>query len=143
MSELHKSPAGDWPSDAEIASRARAIFRDACQATDSAHAVRLGMARRKAANARGARSAARTWMPLAGGMAACCALAIGLAWLRPLMHGQPARTAASPAPIMAADASGAALDIGSSEVEVVQNLDFYRWLATQPSIAQSSSGSAR
>lgn len=143
MSELHKNPAGDWPSDAEIASRARAIFRDACQGTDSAHAVRLGLARRKATNVRTARSATRTWAPLAGGVAACCALAIGLVWLHPLMHDQPARPAASPAPIAASAASGAALDLGSSEVEVVQNLDFYRWLAAQPGIPQSSSGSAR
>ena len=127
------------PADAEIESRSRAIFRNACENTDSYHALRLGMARRKAAHVGKARVTSRVWAPMAGA-AACCALVIGVVWMNPAGQTGPAATAVSSTQI--ATGSGTAEDItpeiGSTQMEMVQDLDFYRWLAAQPAVAAAS-----
>lgn len=133
------------PSDHDVESRARAVFKQACKGADSYHTLRLGLARRKALNAGPARLATWLWAPLAGGAVACCALVIGLTVLHPFAGSQPATTAAtdmSSAPIVASANGGteAAVDLDSTQVDMVQNLDFYRWLAAQPDNAPAASG---
>ncbi|MGH8154780.1 MAG: hypothetical protein ACREP0_06020 [Rhodanobacteraceae bacterium] len=123
--------------------RARAILHDACLATDSARAARLGLARRKALDASAAHSTTRVWAPLAGGVAACCALAIGLVWMHPFAQSNTAHPVANTVPIAANDTGIATLDLGSGEVEVVQNLDFYSWLAAQQGAPRPSARSER
>ena len=118
-------------------SRGQRRFRNACQQTDSYHALRLGLARRKALNGVAARSALRLWAPLAGAVA-CCALVIGVVWLRPgdRLQASPPIATAMPAVASQGDAIP---DVGSSQMEVVQDLDFYRWLAAQPAMAAAAS----
>ena len=130
------------PSDHDVESRTRALFKNACESADSYHTLRLGLARRKALNAGPARFAPWLWAPLAGGAVACCALAIGLAFLHPFAIQQPAATAAASAPIVASAAGNAeaAVDLDNTQVDMVQNLDFYRWLATQQGGAPAASG---
>lgn len=142
MNTLPKNPGGKLPTDAEVAARARAILHDACLATDSVRATRLGLAHRKALNASAA-NPARVWAPLAGGLAACCALAIGLVWLYPFAQSNTAHPVADPAPIAASDTGIATLDLDNNEAAVVQNLDFYRWLAAQQGAPQPSARSER
>ncbi len=141
MNTMPGKKFNDLPNDAEVISRTRAIFRDACENTDSYHALRLGLARRKSVNAGNAGSMLRVWMPLAGA-AACCALVTGI-WLHPAARITPAATtAASSAPIVASQDNDDTLvpEVGSSQMEMVQDLDFYRWLAAQPSIASAAAG---
>jgi hypothetical protein len=130
------------PSDREVESRARALFQNACESADSYHTLRLGLARRKALNAGPARFAAWLWAPLAGGAVACCALAIGLAFLHPFANPQTAPTAATPAPIVASATvdTESTIDLDNTQVDMVQNLDFYRWLAAHPGSAPATSG---
>ena len=134
----------ELPCDAEIEARTRATFRAACEHTDSYHALRLGMARRKAVHVGKARAASRVWAPLAGAVA-CGALAIGISWMNPAPQTGPAATAVPLAP--AATGSGRAEDvtpeIGSTQMEMVKDLDFYRWLAAQPAVAPARHRSAR
>jgi hypothetical protein len=130
------------PSDHEVESRTRALFRGACENADSYHTLRLGLARRKALNAGPARMASWLWAPLVGGAMACCALAIGLAFLHPFAIHPSATTAAASAPIVAS-ATGdteAAVNLDNTQVDLVQNLDFYRWFATQQGSAPAANG---
>jgi hypothetical protein len=131
------------PGDDEVASRARAIFKTACEETDSYHALRLGLARRKAINAASGHHAFKVWGSFAGA-AACCALVVGVVWLRPMGNPQPSSSiaTAAPAAINQGDADEAIPDVGSSQMEVVQDLDFYRWLAAQPAMASAAAPAA-
>ncbi|MDE2272537.1 MAG: hypothetical protein KGJ94_11240 [Xanthomonadaceae bacterium] len=142
MSNLPQADLHHLPDDAAIASRARAVFRDACEHADSYHALRLGLARRKSLNARGSHAAVRVWLPLAGA-AACCAV-VAAAWLHPAtrIRAGATSTIASSAPIVASqDVSDELIpEVGSSQMEMVQDLDFYRWLAAQPDVAAAGSG---
>lgn len=141
MSSMPENKFNDLPSDIEVTTRARAIFRDACENTDSYHALRLGLARRKSVNSGAPRSMLRVWVPIAGA-AACCALVAGI-WLHPAARITPAAAPiASSAPIAANQDNDDALvpEVGSSQMEMVQDLDFYRWLATQPSVASAAAG---
>lgn len=138
------------PGDDEVASRARAIFRTACEQADSYHVLRLGLARRKAANAGPSHRALKVWAPLAGA-AACCALVAGVVWLRPADKPQASSPIATTAPAgfnqggpNQGDADEVIPEVGSSQMEVVQDLDFYRWLAAQPTMASAApAGSGR
>lgn len=127
------------PGDDAVAARARSVFRTACENTDSYHALRLGLARRKALHA--TRSSARLWAPLGGAAVACCALVVGVLVMHPGNHGT-----SLPAPAAAAVGAGPASvieeipEVGSNQMEMVQDLDFYRWVATQPTVAAASSG---
>jgi hypothetical protein len=90
-------------------------------------------------NAASPRAALRIWMPLAGA-AACCALVAGI-WLHPAAQiTPPATTIASSVPITASQDNDDALvpEVGSSQMEMVQDLDFYRWLAAQPGVASAA-----
>jgi hypothetical protein len=146
MNESHENTFNGLPGDAEVESHARAIFKAACEQTDSYHALRLGLARRKAANAGASHTALRVWAPLAGA-AACCALVAGVVWLQPAARLQPATSIAASPPAAASqgDADDAIPDVGSNQMDVAQNLDFYRWLATQPAMATAATpaGSGR
>ncbi|HVX06186.1 MAG TPA: hypothetical protein VHA71_13835 [Rhodanobacteraceae bacterium] len=131
------------PGDDEVASRARALFKAACEGTDSYHALRLGLARRKALNAASAHHTLKVWGSFAGA-AACCALVVGVVWLRPGGKPQTSPSIATTAPAAAnqGDADEAIPDVGSSQMEVVQDLDFYRWLAAQPAMASAAAPAA-
>ena len=128
------------PNDDTLASRARGIFRTACENTDSYHALRLGLARRKALQA--TRSPARLWAPLGGTAIACCALVVGVLVMHPgnRVATPPAATATAPAGAGPASVIEEIPEVGNNQMEMVQDLDFYRWLATQPSVAAAASG---
>ena len=132
------------PGDAEIELRSRAIFRNACENTDSYHALRLGMARRKAVHAGAARPASRMWAPLASA-AACCALVLGVVWMNPARQIGPATTALSSTPVATGSDTPEEIppEIGSTQMEMVQDLDFYRWLAAQPAVASARNRGSR
>lgn len=146
MNEPHENTFNGLPGDAEVESRARAVFRTACEQTDSYHALRLGLARRKAANAGASHAAMRVWAPLAGA-AACCALVAGVVWLQPAARLQPATpiAASTPAASIQSDTDDVIPDVNSNQMDVAQNLDFYRWLAAQPAMATAATpaGSGR
>lgn len=138
------------PGDDEVASRARAIFRTACEQADSYHTLRLGLARRKAVNAAASpHGMLKIWAPFAG--AAACALVAGVIWLHPAAKLQPPSPIAAAAPVDSGqggpnqgDADETIPEVGSSQMEVVQDLDFYRWLAAQPTMASAApAGSGR
>lgn len=144
MNNVPENDGGGLPGDAEVASRARAIFRSACEGTDSYHALRLGLARRRALDARARRArAVPVWAPVAGATA-CCVLVAGLLWLHP---GTLTPPDSSHAPATAAvgepDTDAAMPEIGSTQMELVENLDFYRWLASQPAVATARAGGRR
>lgn len=135
-SRIDPSPGAD-----AIAARARSVFRTACENTDSYHALRLGLARRKALQAR--RSPARVWAPLGGAAVACCALVVGVLMMHPggRVATLPAAPAAAPVGAGPASVIEEIPEVGSNQMEMVQDLEFYRWLAAQPSVAAASSGS--
>ncbi|TAM99466.1 MAG: hypothetical protein EPN40_05235 [Rhodanobacteraceae bacterium] len=141
MSKMSENASSGLPHDDEIEVRARAIFRNACESTDSYHALRLGLARRKALNAGAGHTAMRMWAPLAGA-AACCALVVGVLWMRPVAHVISDTGVASSAPIVTGHSENDefAPEVSGNQMELVQNLDFYRWLATQPTVASASAG---
>ncbi|MGH8151188.1 MAG: hypothetical protein ACREPF_00455 [Rhodanobacteraceae bacterium] len=144
MNKPTANPGDGLPSDAEIESRARAIFRSACEGTDSYHALRLGLARRRALAARARRPALGIWAPLVGATA-CCAIVAGVLWMHPVGLLAPGAGNSPPT----ASAAGARDDedvtpeIGSSQMELVENLEFYRWFAAQPTMASVRPGDRR
>lgn len=145
MSKNPEHIFNDLPDDAEVTSRARAIFRSACEATDSYHALRLGLARRKALHAGAGHAVLRWWAPMAGA-AACCVLALGLAWMHPAQQARPATGTPSDSQVAAAPAEGQDADLpdpGSTQMEMVEDFGFYRWVATQPVVAPSASRESR
>lgn len=147
MSKNPDKTFNDLPANAEVVSRARAIFKTACDEADSYHTLRLGLARRKALHAGAGRRLAGFWAPLAGTAIACCALAIGMVWMYPAWHAGPAPGVVSTNAPIAADPvdseEASAPEIGSSQMEMVQDLDFYRWVASQPAVASAPSRSSR
>lgn len=148
MSKIRDKTINDLPTDAEVISRARAIFKSACEEADSYHTLRLGLARRKALRAGGAgHRLAGFWAALAGTAIACCALAVGVVWMHPVRHpGSSAGIVSTGTPIAAEAADSEEADtpeIGSSQMEMVQDLDFYRWVASQPAVASAPSRGSR
>lgn len=147
MNDIPDKTINDLPTDAEVASRARAIFRTACEEADSYHTLRLGLARRKALHAGAGHRLGGFWASLAGTAVACCALAVGVAWMHPARQAGPAAGMVAPsAPIAAEPADGEEAgvpEIGSSQMEMVQDLDFYRWVASQQSVASAPSRGSR
>ena len=130
------------PGDDEVASRARALFRTACEQTDSYHALRLGLARRKALNAGSSHHALKVWGPFAGA-AACCALVAGVVFLHPMGNVQTSSSPTTTASVANQNDSDEPIpEVGSSQMEVVQDLDFYRWLAAQPAMASAAAPAA-
>ncbi|HEX7348896.1 MAG TPA: hypothetical protein VF264_04525 [Rhodanobacteraceae bacterium] len=127
------------PDDDAIRMQARAIFRRACEGTDSYHALRLGMARRRALSATGHPAWLRIGAPLAGA-AACCALVVGVVWTRPAFHAAPVAITAAASATATAVNTDAEPEVGSNQMEIAQNLDFYRWLAAQPGVATATPG---
>lgn len=128
------------PGDDEVASRARAIFRTACEQSDSYHALRLGLARRKAMGTAATHRALKVWGSFAGA-AACCALVAGVVWLHPAGRPQPTSPIAAATHAIPADqddTDDVIPDVNSNQMEVVQDLDFYRWLAAQPVMAAAT-----
>lgn len=139
MSKLHENTLNDLPGDDEIAARARTIFHTACEQADSYHTLRLGMARRKAMNAGSPHATFKVWAPLAGA-AACCVLAVGVLWLHPVNRLQPPSSIATTTHAVADQDDGDDVipDVNSNQMEVVQDLDFYRWLAAQSTMAAAA-----
>jgi hypothetical protein len=139
MNKLHENTPNDPPGDGEVASRARALFHTACEQADSYHTLRLGMARRKAMNAGSAHTTFKVWAPLAGA-AACCVLVVGVVWLHPVNRLQPPSSIATTTHAVPDqdDGDDVILDVNSNQMEVVQDLDFYRWLAAQPTMATAA-----
>lgn len=133
------------PSDSEVAARAQAIFTCACDSIDSYHARRLDLARRQAVRGTATHFALRMWAPLAGA-AACCVLVVGVVWMRPaprVTAPAPRATTEIPgAPSIAPDAA-ATVDVGSGQADMMQDLDFYRWLAAQPAVAMAPDAGGR
>jgi hypothetical protein len=146
MSTFSDNTFNELPDDSKVESRARGIFRTACEHADPYYALRLGLARRKAVNAGAKPHALRVWAPLTGA-AACCALALGAVWMHPLRQASPAATSVSSAPIANAEPLDSQEDlppeIDSGQMEMVQDLDFYRWLASQPAVASAAHRSSR
>lgn len=145
MNHSNENTIDDLKPDNEVEPRARTLFKTACENTDSYHALRLGLARRKALDAGSKRHATWLWAPLAGGAVACCALVVGLALLRPGAPATPRTAIAPSAPIAMGQADGAEElpELGSAQTDMVQDLDFYRWLAAQPTVATATPRSAR
>lgn len=143
MTDTPDNTFNDLPDDDDVVSHARAIFKSACEGADSYHKLRLGLARRRALNAPERRSPRRVWAPLAGIATACSVFALGITLLRPAATpvAIPSGVAAS-ASVATTDAGSSdddpILDVGSSQMEMVQNLDFYRWLASQPTVTPSA-----
>lgn len=144
MSKTPDKRINGLPDNDELIAGARATFRAACDSTDPYHALRLDLARRRALGAGAPRFAPRVWAPWAGGAVACCALAIGLFWLRPFAQPQVVQTA-SPGPVVHTAHGDAddTLAIGSSQMEMVEDLDFYRWLASQQDMRAPGGGSVQ
>ena len=145
MTNLDNSEINNLQQDNEVESRARAIFKTACESADSYHTLRLGMARRKALNAGAAHVMARVWAPLASGAVACCALVVGVTLLRPVSHtASPAGVATmTPATTEQAEVIDELPEVDSSQMDMVQDLDFYRWLASQPAVASTQTRDGR
>lgn len=142
MTDKHVNAFNDLPNNDEVIARARALFRTSCENADSYHTLRLGLARRKALNAGPSQRSLRVWAPLAGAAAACCALVIAVVLVRPAPRPVvPAQVAAS-TPIAAQPTESAddLPEVGSNQQEMVQDLDFYRWLAAQPTVATAQGG---
>lgn len=145
MSTLKDNTVNGLPGNDDVASRAQAIFRTACENADSYHTLRLGLARRKAMHAGTAHSALRIGASLVGA-AACCAIVAGVLWMRPAARVAPAANVVASSTAIIAGRSGSedvAPELGTSQAEMVQDLDFYRWLATQPVAASVRTGSRR
>jgi hypothetical protein len=147
MTDLNHNTFKGLHSDDDVIARARALFKNACENTDSYHALRLGLARRKALNAGTAHRFGGFWTALAGTAVACCVLAVGAVWLR--AGGQPGQAAAiasTHAAITAEPASpraAGAPEIGNGQIEMVEDLAFYRWVADQPALSSAGSRGSR
>ena len=145
MSTPRENTINELRQDHEVTSHARAVFRNACENIDSYHALRLGLARRKALQSHTSRSPTRLWAPLAGGAMACCALAIGVVMMRPDTRTSPGNDSAASAQISTKSIENTddIPVIASNQMEMVQDLDFYRWLAAQPANAATTPRNAR
>lgn len=145
MNEMPDNTFKGLPDDVEVASRARAIFKAACEEADSYHTLRLGLARRKALHAGARHSTLGMWASVTG-VVACCALVAGVAWMHSPRLANPGVTSLSSAyvaPVQTDDEEEVPPEIGSSQMEMVEDLDFYRWVATQPAVASAPSRGAR
>ena len=143
--------------DAALANRARGVFRDACDATDVVSARRLAQARRAALATRATPHRVHvSWLAPLAGAAACCAFVVGMVWLQPNTRVAPTTAHRSVATVPTASvaaiaaitpiASGGddvATEVDNGQMDMVQNLDFYRWLATQPTLAAAHVGSGQ
>lgn len=110
----------------------RALYRNAQDAITPATTARLHRARHAASQANA--PARRGWgLPLATGVAAVFALAIGARMLVPDVDAPEATPAATP--VLAAAESAAQLDAGVDEALAgyEESPDFYRWLAANES----------
>lgn len=132
MNETEPGNFNTLRSDDEVVSRARTIFEDACAHIDARRARDLRVARERALDARpGRRRPAPAWVPLAGGAVACCALAVGAMWMHPTFTGARQQGVA-PVPVAGQAADAVALpDMDGNQMDIAQDLDFYRWLASQ------------
>lgn len=132
--------SNDRLSADQLGERARALYRNAGPAIGTSTAARLRATRRAALDAADKPPHTLRWMMPAGAFAVA-ALAVVVVW-------QPLRQGSSPA---TAVHSGAATQMIDSETELppdadsadpalYQNLDFYAWLAQQPSTHRPKGG---
>lgn len=108
----------------EIERKARALYRRSCQALPAKTRHTLQRARLNAATTQPRRLANRMLMPAGALAASALALAVGWNYFPPLHHATPQSTHYS------TDSTSAPVH-DTDSTELYQNLDFYRWLATQ------------
>ncbi|MGO3127819.1 MAG: hypothetical protein ACTIJY_07100 [Luteimonas sp.] len=116
------------PHDQQDDAALRALYRQAQDTITPATTTRLHRARHAASQA--VAPARRGWgLPLATGLAAVCALAIGARMLMPTVDAPTAT------PVLAAAESAAHIDEGVDEALAGydESPDFYRWLAANES----------
>ena len=110
-----------------LATRARTLFRDACNDIDGATLQRLRQARRAALAAPPASRLPKLLLP--AGALAMSVLAATLVWQDPMTTVSPAGEDFTIAATIGDTA------VPDDDVDLYDNLDFYTWLATQPSVA--------
>ncbi|HET6631335.1 MAG TPA: hypothetical protein VFG73_01335 [Rhodanobacteraceae bacterium] len=122
-------------ADQAFERQARALFARSCADLDPRTAIRLRNARAQALAGPVPRRATRFALLPAGALAVC-ALALAVVWYQPGMHGGSAQ----PAHVTPANASTPATDTPPDDADVAlySDLDFYRWLASQPAVAQGN-----
>ena len=147
MTDLNHKNFKSLHSDDEVIARARTLFKSACENTDSYHALRLGLARRKALNAGPRHRFGGFWTALAGTAVACCVLTLGAVWMRAGGQGGQAAASASTHAAITAESAGhqqaGGPAIGNGQMEMVEDLAFYRWLASQPALGSAGSRGSR
>jgi hypothetical protein len=147
MTDLDHNNFSNLHGDDEVIARARTLFKSACENTDSYYALRLGLARRQALNASAGHRFGGFWTALAGTAVACCVLTVGALWMR--AGGQAGQAAAivsthgAMTPESAGHQDASAPGIGNGQMEMVEDLAFYRWLAAQPALSSSGSRGSR
>lgn len=112
------------PANARLAARARAELEDSARALDSASLSRLNRARQQALDAaRSPRRAGWRWPALALASSGCALVAVLALWRMPAPESErPAQ------PPLATDL---ALIGDGSDLELVEDLEFYAWLDAQ------------
>lgn len=136
MNNTEPNIFNELPVDNEVVARARTWFGEANAHVDAHRVRQLRQARQRALEARPRRRRPRAWVPVAGGAAACCALAIGAMWMHPALFTGSSQQGVAPVPAAgpATDATSMP-DVDSNQMDIAQDLDFYRWLASQPASA--------
>ncbi|WP_233843374.1 DUF3619 family protein [Dyella sp. 2HG41-7] len=121
-------------SDKQFEQRARALYQEATQRIDPVTAGRLRAARRTALEAASAHASphhrARVLVP-AGALAAI-ALAALMIW-QPLPHSQPEHNPQAAVASEQQDSEYLPPEADKTDPGLVQNLDFYSWLAANDS----------
>lgn len=111
----------------DFENRLRALYRRTADEVDTAAAARLRETRRRALEAAQRPRLVRWLMPM--GAVAAGLLAVVVIWPSTSRHTGPARTGTS----MSTADSSLPPDPEGADPAMYQNLDFYAWLADQPS----------
>jgi hypothetical protein len=113
-------PENTERDDGELAKRARHLFDQSVQALDAGTQSRLNRSRQRAleqAKGRGAHAAWLRWTPVAVG--AVAAAAVVIVWRPGESVDELPRTSAPDLELLLAE----------EELEMLEDLDFYRWMA--------------
>lgn len=120
--------------DCELMMRARTLHSQACASVDAPTLARLTAARRNALATKFTLSHKRIWLPVVGA-AAACALTLSLIVWNP----GPAPSHAN-SPQVTQNEAELPPDADAQQIDLYQNLDFYRWLAQQPDLHGAHAG---